>query len=219
METDWTFNQRAAYKTRLEIMKTKDDNRVKFLDIVLQKCKMHNGPLTNVEELNSLVKGTSCEKTLKSMLPLEVQYRKSVQVKDVESRPELYKLNGLTFDQLAMNLTLLLTDSSDEISVNDVLFQTEDEILETSTLDQSVEEQVVTWKTHELFAVVWDGKKGKKWCIGFYLDHNSDGTFRVDHLKRLRLNSSVKWPINDDVQDVCEEQVLNCNIQGDWAIE
>ena len=101
-----------SYEEKLAKMKMEDDNRLKFLDIVLQKCKLHNGPLTKVDELNRLITDISDEKKLKSALRLDVQYRKSIFIKNAENRPELYKLNSLPLDQLVMNLTALLSDPS-----------------------------------------------------------------------------------------------------------
>ena len=56
--------------------------------------------------------------------------------------------------------------------------------------------------------------------LGFFLDYNIDGTFRIDHLKRLRPNASSKWrrPTSDDIQDAVDEQIITCKVFGDWGI-
>ena len=47
--------------------------------------------------------------------------------------------------------------------------------------------------TNEPLAVIWDEVEGRKWYIGFYLDENEDGTFRIDHLKRAKENGIEVW--------------------------
>ena len=182
METDWTKQQKDEYTKRIAKMKLEEDKRHKFIDLVLQKCKSHGGPLTTVEELSELMNKKLPEKDLKSALRLEMQYRQSISIKDVESRPDLYKVNGVIIDEFAMNLSLLLADPVDDNSSCDVLFRSEDEILDTlkKKADKDVNKKTIgkpMFKMNELIAVMWDSNKGRKWCLGFYLDPNSDQTF------------------------------------------
>ena len=68
-------------------------------------------------------------------------------------------------------------------------------------------------------AVIWDTKNRKEWYIGFFLDKNDDGTFRIDHLERDGKTNS-KWIRprgRDDIQDTEEVQVLPIDIVGDWV--
>ena len=58
-----------------------------------------------------------------------MQYQKTVHIKDAQERPELYKVNCLTKDELQGNLLILLTHE-EESDGEDMLFHTEDEIME-----------------------------------------------------------------------------------------
>ena len=55
------------------------------------------------------------------------------------------------------------------------------------------------------------------WFINFYVDHNYDGTFKVDHLKRPNAGDNI-WvrPIDDNIKDVTDVQVLPVNVSGEW---
>ena len=66
METSWSAKQRQSYKGKLAALFTKNENRRQFVDILLQKCKEHNGPVTNEKELVNLVESAKDEKSLKS---------------------------------------------------------------------------------------------------------------------------------------------------------
>ena len=59
-------------------------------------------------------------------------------------------------------------------------------------------------------AVVCGEGEVKRWYIGFYMDDNDDGTFRVDHLIRAG-NGDEIWhrpPGCDDIQDTTEQQIV-----------
>ena len=66
--------------------------------------------------------------------------------------------------------------------------------------------------------------------FSYYLADNDDGTIRVDHLERAIVNkdkegrrvlSNRTWkrPAYDDVQDVEDDQIIQCKPIGDWVFE
>ena len=67
-------------------------------------------------------------------------------------------------------------------------------------------------------AVVWDIGNVKDWFVGFYLDGNGDETIRVDHMAKKGNACKDKWirPRQEDIQDVVEQQILPCNVVGEW---
>lgn len=219
MESVWTSEQRELYKQKLIKAKIDEDNSLKVPDILLAKCKKHNGPVTNMNELHQLIANIPKEKELISALRLEIQYRKAVYPKDAERRSELYRVNSLALDQRVINLTELLSDETDLDSPG-VLFQTEDEIVEVmKNIDKPNE---LPFKPLEPLVVVWDDENGgRNWYLGFFMDCNKDKTFRVDHLERFQINLSSRWrrPVSDDVQDVEYEQIVSCTIQGNWTMD
>ena len=74
-------------------------------------------------------------------------------------------------------------------------------------------------KPNQPVVVVWDVRGAKKWFVGFFLDNNEDGTYRIDHLERVssRGNTKWQWPSAcDDIQDAEEVQILPIQVLGDW---
>ena len=67
-----------------------------FHGIVLRKCKLHDGPLTSVNELQIFLKTQKENKEKKKLLRLEIQYQRLSHQRDCQDRPDLYKVNGLT---------------------------------------------------------------------------------------------------------------------------
>ena len=72
-------------------MRLEESKRHNFIDLVLKICKSHGGPLTTVEELSELMNRKLPEKDLNSALRLEMQYRKNIFIKDVESSQNYIK--------------------------------------------------------------------------------------------------------------------------------
>ena len=54
MEKDWTNKQKDLFGQRLEESLKKKQRSNDFIDIVLKKCKEHNGSVTSLEELKIL---------------------------------------------------------------------------------------------------------------------------------------------------------------------
>jgi len=169
---NWSAGQRSKYKNKLKSLCTNNEKRKQFVDILLQKCKEHNGPLTNENELNDLVKSFNNIKLLKSALRIELQYQKAIHVRDAQERPELYKVNSLTEDEMKINLMILFSGDSITDSEN-ALFHTEDEIMELLDPINGIAEQAEIEKEpyaiKEAIAVVWDHQNlSQNWFIGFY---------------------------------------------------
>ena len=91
------------------------------------------------------------------------------------------------------NLTVILGADNDIKEA--VIFPCEDEIMGILaggiTNDCNSDQEANPTSPGEVFytpyhplVVFWDMKRKIMWFIGFYVDHNYDGTFRVDHLKR-----------------------------------
>ena len=71
--------------------------------------KSHQGPITTIEELDTLVQGwNGTEKELQRALDLEIRFRKYTFYK-VKTTCPLFKQRGLTVEQKVKNLTTLIT--------------------------------------------------------------------------------------------------------------
>ena len=116
---------------------------------------------------------------------------------DAEIRKDLYNLNKLTEVVMTENLIVLLEDDNPSRAGNsffpneDELFEKLQSIVTTQQAPPPADEQM--FMTNEPLAVIWDEVEGRKWYIGFYLDENEDGTFRIDHLKRAKENRIEAW--------------------------
>ena len=55
METVWTEKQKREYKQKLTNMMSKNERRNDFINLLLKKCKSHNGPIADESEFHKLV--------------------------------------------------------------------------------------------------------------------------------------------------------------------
>ena len=222
MELKWSAKQKELKKKHLLECFQKKLRANDFVDQLLVKCKQHQGPFTSINEVKALVKNNPTE--LKSFLRLEIQYQRVTHPRDAEARKDIYRVNKVSLEEMIENLTLIL---SDEIEAQDcIVFPSEDEIMDTllkkeqaSTDDVAVQSETLNLVPNQPVAVIWDTKNRKEWYIGFFLDKNDDGTFRIDHLERDGKTNS-KWIRprgRDEIQDTEEVQILPIDIVGDWV--
>lgn len=227
MEKKWTAAQKAKKKEKIKHNIEKRQRHNDYIDVVLKKCKTHGGPLTSSEEMQTFLSQYSGDKNMKSYLRQEVQYQKLTHPRDSDARPHLYKVNKMSMEELTENLIILFGADEEEEHAS-IIFPTEDDIFLTlSSGTTSADEQSETdtespkYTQDQPLAVMWDltmrKKSQREWFIGFYLDMNSDGTFRVNHLIREGDKDST-WlaPIHSDIQDVCQEQVVPVEVVGEW---
>ena len=133
MELRWTGDQKDKKIQYLQASLAKKRRHDEFADQVLKKCKSHSGPVTNATELKKIV--TENPGKVKQILRVEIQLQKCLHPGDVAARPNLYKVNKLTAEQMMENLTILLTDECDV--VDGIVFPCEDEIYEILTIESA----------------------------------------------------------------------------------
>lgn len=230
MELSWSGKQKGKKKERLMENLRKKMRGKDFVDLLLKKCKEHNGPVTSIEELQNLVKENSTN--LKSYLRLEIQYQRETHQRDAEVRKDMYKVNRLSVEQMVENLTILF--SEDPEADEAVVFPGEDEIMDILTANAEKDNAttgeidvtqdastLVDLEPMQPVAVVWDVRNKKKWYVGFYLDKNDDETFRIDHLERVNGRENKIWQRpsgRDDIQHADEIQILPMNVLGTWDL-
>ena len=74
------------------------------------------------------------------------------------------------------------------------------------------------YQPNEPLAVFWDEGQTRSWYVGFFIDENDDGTFRIDHLTK-HSNTNDTWARpngRDDIQNTLAQQILPLKVQGDW---
>ena len=217
MEVDWTKEQWKAWKIKVEAGMNKKARALEYKDLLLAKCKEHQGPFVNVKEANASVKKTPEEALLKRSVRQEIWFQKLLHPVDARERSHLYKMNFLSGQELVENLIILLDHeiSTDEGEI--VCFPTEEEIMhilkETQTKNPIPQSRFVP---QQPVAVVWYIDDDRSyWCLGFFLDQIDKSTCRVDHLES---KDKVNWyhPAIDDIQVVNYTQILPCNVDGEW---
>ena len=91
----------------------------------MKKCKEHDGPISSIDDLTKLL-GKYDEESLKKILRQEIQYHKVFQARDSQERPDIYKVNNLSVEDISNNLMLMFFH--DETSTS-ILFQSQEEIM------------------------------------------------------------------------------------------
>ena len=162
MERDWTSEQRELFKVKLKESLRKN-NRDGFADTLLKKCKEHDGPISSIDDLTKLL-GKYDEESLKKILRQEIQYHKVFQARDSQERPDIYKVNNLSVEDMSNNLMLMF--SHDETSTS-ILFQSQEEIM-TILKGQSTTHIALKFCFQQPLAVVWDIGDQRDWYIGIF---------------------------------------------------
>jgi len=173
---------------------------------LLIKCKQHGGPITSLEELKRIENN-------KPFLRLELQFQRLTHAIDTSYRPELYKVNRLTAEQMSANLKILINPDNHEAS-STVTFFNQEEVLEI--LKSEVSDLYPAKKIYfqQLVAVMWDEQQSKQWYIGFMISESEDSLI-VDHLERKGNNTNWQRPKVDDTQSVDMTQIVPCLVEGD----
>ena len=127
MENDWTHDQKLVKKEKLRAEMEKGKRTGEFLGMVLRKCKLHDGPLTSINELEEFLKRENGDK--KKLLRVEIQFQRLTNSRDFQERPDLYKVNGLNGEEMITNLATLLASDAVANHGEDVMFNSEDQIM------------------------------------------------------------------------------------------
>ena len=171
MELNWTKEQKLAWNMKVEKSMKKKARIIEYKDVILSKCKEHGGPFVNIRELKDYINQTVDQKVVKRGLRQEIGFQKMLHPNDVHERGHLYKMNYLTNEEMAENLTILLDTEIDSNEGELVYFPCEEEIMEILTERRN---DVPMWlrsrySPQQPLAVVWDSDSGNRfWSVGFF---------------------------------------------------
>ena len=132
-------------------------------------------------------------KKLKSFQRQEISFKKVMHPVDTKVRPDLYKMNFLTREQLLGNLTILVDSDLSDADQEEILFPTEDEIIQqilgapnqeviNAIANEVVIKETILFAKQQPLAVVWDEGDTRYWCVALF-NGNDDETFEVDKFK------------------------------------
>ena len=188
------------------------------------------GPIVTVKELNMLIKECGKdEKKLKSFLRQEIGFKKVMHPVDTKERPDLYKMNFLTHEQLLENLTILVDSDLSDADQEEILFPTEDEIIEqilgaanqevtNAIATEVVIKETIPFAKQQPLTVVSDEDDTRYWCVALFLNENDDETFVVYNLCVKKKSKQREWvrPVSDDVQTILPRFIIPCEVKGEW---
>ena len=133
---------------------------------------------------------------------------------DHQARPKLYKVNGMSIDDMLLNFTEILCE--EPTTENRVIqFPTSQEI-EITLTSMAEQQQPNQFTFQQPLAVIWDDEEREtsKWYIGFYLEGNIEQSIRVDHL--VGEQDVWKRPFEDDIQEVVKVQIIPVVVDCEW---
>ena len=139
MEVSWTHDQKNRLKQRVKQNLEKNKRTSEHVTTLLEKCKHHGGPFTNLLQVVSGLKTVPTTER-KKIIRQEIALQRLLNPQDVKARPHLYRLNHLSDSELHENLSTLLAEPDEAASAceDNVQFPSEDEsmnILDFSTKD------------------------------------------------------------------------------------
>ena len=67
--------------------------------------------------------------------------------------------------------------------------------------------------------VVWKEGSEYQWYLG-YITEVTGGKIKIDHLARSMKKSDSKWkyPSQEDIQPADPDQIVKCDVEGDWDL-
>ena len=82
-------------------------------------------------------------------------------------------------------------------------------------------EELSILQVNDICVTLWLEGSTKQWYIGYCKEANDNGTFEVEHIHRIKSKPNLirKSPICSDWCDVRHEQVLKCDVVGEWDFQ
>ena len=219
-ELEWDSNQRDKFKERLELKVTKAEKAAGFVKKLLQECKTWGGPATTVDELFSILTGKDNQYHI---LRTEVSYYAHTNKAQRVTNKELYRVNGISYEDMLENLTILLDEEENSSIIPISSLPTISDVLKAlASSSDTVPNQQTSMETtvNDMVAVIWQSKEGTfEWYLG-YVKKQVNGNLIIDHLHRCIKNSHSKWkyPEKEDIQMVEPAQIITCKIIGEWDL-
>ena len=219
-ETKWDEQQKKLHRLKIEEKIKKAKNLSQYTNKLLQQCKTWKGPVSSMDELNSILKEKPDK--IEQIVRTELAYYRNTHKSDVITSPSLFKLNKISHEERFTNFCVLLGGISNEKSI--VLPQNEDALSvlrDYNNNDNFVgEDEEIAVEINQLCVTLWNGEHEKLWYLGYCKEVKDNGEFLIEHLDRIDMNSNLKWkyPQYDDICLVEAEQILEIDIQGEWDV-
>ena len=215
-EKEWTDDQKRLHKLKVEEKLEKAKNQSQYTNKLLNQCKSWRGPVCSIDELNTIL--SEKPDMMEQIVRTELTYYRNTHKAEVIASPSLFKLNKISHEERLTNLCVLLGGMSDR-SIT-ILPGNKDALAALKNGDGvvGVVEEEAILVVNQICVTVWNEVNGKQWYIGYCTEVKENGTFLVEHVDRVKKNSNLKWkyPVSPDTCVVDAEQVMQCEIVGDW---
>ena len=219
-ENSWNEKQQVKLKERLELKLKKAQKTKDYTKKLLQDCKSWGGPCTSVDELHQVLNGKDNHSHI---LKTEMAYYAHTHKADKIARKQLFRINGITYEEMLENLSILLDDENDVSTSTIANLPTNEDVMQSLMVietDKINEESKISEVTiNEMCVAVWQNCDSRyEWYTGYVKNIDKNGIYIIDHLHRVLDGSHAKWkyPKQEDVQMVEPEQIVKCDIKGEW---
>ena len=220
-EKKWDAEQQKKLNKRLEEKLKKASSKKDYTRRLLQDCKSWGGPATTSEELHVVLNGKDNQQHI---LRTEMSYYVHTHKAQKVTHKDLFRINGITYEEMFENLMILLDDEKHESTSTIANLPSNEEV--SKKLSKQVQpdisvpttSDVTIDKTNTMCVVVWiDENDSYSWYLG-YIKKQVDDKFLVDHLTRVVKNSDTAWkyPSKEDQETVFDDQIVDCSIIGEW---
>ena len=92
----------------------------------------------------------------------------------------------------------------------------------TALRDYNVEQDddSMILEINQICVTLWTGEHGQLWYIGYCKEVKDNQEFVIEHLDQVSMDSNLKWkyPTSNDICVVEAEQILQCEIDGEWEV-
>lgn len=218
-EKIWNEVQKGKVKERIEAKLKKSLRSKEYNRKLLVNCKTWSGPFASPEEMLMVI--NKHPDRAEHILRTEIAYLAHTQRSDKLARPELYKLNNLSYEEKLENLSVLLCDeTSNSCSATIADLPTNQQVLSKLTNVEIYTAPCSSghWEINDICVVVWFIDGNYKWYLSYVKEESSDKVM-VDHLYQIDKSMKFwKYPGQPDVCSVFQDQILDIKVEGEWNL-
>jgi hypothetical protein len=216
-EKNWDNEQKKKHNDRLQEKIAKAKKSQDYVTKLLKDCKSWDGPATNGEELRQCLNGRDDQH---HVLRTEMAYYAHTHKAERIVNKHLYRVNGIPFEEMLENLTILLENADDSSSTATTAnLPTNGDVMKAlqNPTGPTIRDVICV---NDMCVVVWQEEDcGYQWYLG-YIKEVTSGKLLIDHLARALKKSDSKWkyPSQEDIHQADPEQIVKCNVEGDWDL-
>lgn len=132
---------------------------------------------------------------------------------DKIANKDLYRINSTTYEEMLENLMILLVEEKHESTATIANLPSNDDVLKSLTPSDYIPPTTsIQDLTNKMCVVICNSNNNCEWYLSMSLS--------VDHLSRSlkSSHSKSKYPSKEDIQLIEIDQVVDCDVKGEWDI-